>query len=166
MTTSNSITRQDAEDFLVSEAEILDEWRMPDWPKLFTKDGVYEVTSPASSTPLADEPASSLFLIADRMDRIEGRANRLMKSGTHAEFPRSKTRHIVTNFRVRDGKDGEAQVRANFAIYRTKEDTTTVYMGEYHYRLVREDGQIKIRQKRCVLDVNSLYDQGRLTIIL
>jgi p-cumate 2,3-dioxygenase beta subunit len=39
-------------------------------------------------------------------------------------------------------------------------------MGEYHYRLVREDGQIKIRQKRCVLDVNSLYDQGRLTIIL
>jgi len=160
------ITRLDAEDFIIAEAELLDEWRMPEWAKLFTKDAVYEVTSPASPTPLTDEPESTLFLIADRIDRIEGRANRLMKAGTHAEFPRSKTRHLVTNIRVRERSDGEAGVRANFAVYRTKEDTTTVYMGEYHYRLVREAEELKIRQKRCILDVNSLYDQGRLTIIL
>ena len=163
---NDKITRQEAEDFIIAEAEMLDEWRMPDWPKLFTRDAVYEVTSPASTTPLSDRPESSLFLIADRIDRIEGRANRLMKSGTHAEFPRSKTRHLVTNIRVREGDNGETKVRANFAVYRSKEDTTTVYMGEYHYRLVREGERLRIRQKRCVLDINSLYDQGRLTIIL
>lgn len=163
---NNAISRQEAEDFIIAESEILDEWQMPEWPKLFTRDAVYEVTSPASPTPLADKPESTLFLIADRIDRIEGRANRLMRPGAHAEFPHSKTRHLVTNFRVREGKDGEANVRANFAVYRTKEDTTTVYMGEYHYRLVRDGETLKIRQKRCVLDINSLYDQGRLTIIL
>jgi p-cumate 2,3-dioxygenase subunit beta len=163
---SQTISRQEAEDFIIAEAELLDEWKMPEWAKLFTQDARYEVTSPASTTPLTDRPESSLFLIADRIDRIEGRANRLMKSGTHAEFPRSKTRHLVTNMRVREGADGETNVRANFAVYRTKEDTTTVYMGEYHYRLARENGAMKIRQKRCVLDINSLYDQGRLTIIL
>ncbi len=160
------IARPEAEDFLISEAELLDDWQMPEWAKLFTQDAMYEVTSPASPTPREDNPESTLFLIADRIDRIQGRANRLMKAGTHAEFPRSKTRHLVTNIRVRDGADGEANVRANFAVYRTKEDTTTVYMGEYHYRLVRENGAVKIRRKRCILDINSLYDQGRLTIIL
>jgi p-cumate 2,3-dioxygenase beta subunit len=163
---SNAISRQEAEDFLIAEAELLDDWKMPEWPKLFTRDAMYEVTSPASATPLEDSPESTLFLIADRIDRIEGRANRLMKSGTHAEFPRSKTRHLVTNIRVRDGEAGETRVRANFAVYRTKEDTTTVYMGEYHYRLVRENDGVKIRRKRCILDINSLHDQGRLTIIL
>src|SRR5580698_7336528 len=113
---NSAITRQDAEDFLIAEAELLDEWRMPEWAKLFTKDAMYEVTSPASATPLTDEPESTLFLIADRIDRIEGRANRLMKVGTHAEFPRSKTRHLVTNIRVREGADGETKVRANFAV--------------------------------------------------
>ncbi|HTT83169.1 MAG TPA: aromatic-ring-hydroxylating dioxygenase subunit beta [Rhizomicrobium sp.] len=163
---SNAISRRDAEDFLIAEAELLDDWKMPEWAKLFTRDAVYEVTSPASATPLEDNPDTSLFLIADRIDRIEGRANRLMKPGTHAEFPRSKTRHLVTNIRVRAGENGEALVRANFAVYRTKEDTTTVYMGEYHYSLVRETDAVKIRRKRCILDINSLHDQGRLTIIL
>jgi p-cumate 2,3-dioxygenase beta subunit len=163
---AHQIARPEAEDFLISEAELLDDWKMPEWARLFTQDAMYEVTSPASTTPLEDSPESTLFLIADRIDRIQGRANRLMKAGTHAEFPRSKTRHLVTNIRVLVGADGEANVRANFAVYRTKEDTTTVYMGEYHYRLVRENGDVKIRRKRCILDINSLYDQGRLTIIL
>jgi len=161
-----SISKLEAEEFIVAEAELLDDWQLEEWVGLYSNDALYEVASPASRTPRSDSPASTLFLIADRIDRIKGRASRLLKSTAHAEFPRSKTRHLVTNFRVRPGDGGETNLRANFAIYRTKEDTTTVYMGEYHYRLRREDGQIRILQKRCILDINSLYDQGRLTIIL
>ena len=163
---SNAISRSEAEDFLVNEAEILDDWRLPEWPALYARDARYEVCGPAAVDGATDSPDTHLFLIADRIDRIQGRANRLMKPTAHAEYPHSKTRHLVSNFRVRAGENDETKVKANFAVFRTKEDTQTVYMGEYHYVLVRENGAIKIRVKRCILDLNSLTNQGRLTIIL
>ena len=169
------LTRTQAEDFLFAECELLDDWRLPEWATLYTEDAVYEITSPATADPLTARPEATLFLVADKIDRIRGRATRLMKKTAHAEFPHSKTRHLLGNVRVsrgeggEGGQGGETRVRANFAVYRTKEDTTTVYMGEAHYTLVEDAaqaGRIKIRSKRCVLDLNSLYHQGRLTIIL
>jgi len=161
-----AITRAEAEAFLYDEAELLDDWRLPEWAALFTEDAVYEVASCSSKTPTTDSPDDSLFLISDRIDRIRGRATRLMKPTAHAEFPRSKTRHMISNVRVRGEDGGVSYVRANFAVFRTKEVTTTTYMGELHYRLLRASGAIRIRSKRAVLDLNSLHDQGRLTIIL
>jgi p-cumate 2,3-dioxygenase beta subunit len=167
---SGALTRAEAEDFLFHEAELLDAWMLDAWVALYTEDAVYEVTSPSSDEPRGDDPAATLFLIADRIGRIRGRATRLGKKSAHAEYPHSKTRHLVSNVRARPGngahEGAETAVRANFAVYRTKEDATTVYMGEYDYRLVRGADGIRIRAKRASLDLNSLYDQGRLTILL
>jgi p-cumate 2,3-dioxygenase beta subunit len=161
------LTRPEAEDFLFHEAELLDEWRLPEWAGLFAEDAVYEVTSPSAIDPVNADPAASLFLISDRIDRIQGRASRLMKKTAHAEYPHSKTRHMVSNVRVTGGGEGETRLRANFAVFRTKEDNSTYYMGEYHYVLVTDGaGVTRIRSKRAVLDLNSLVNQGRLTIIL
>lgn len=162
----SALTRERAEDFLFREAELLDDWKLEEWVALYREDAIYEVTSPASADPVASDPAKTLFLVADRIDRIRGRAVRLMKKTAHAEYPRSKTRHLIGNVRVAAGLEGETNIRANFAVYRTKEDTTTVYMGEYRYRVAVEAERLRIVQKRCILDLNSLYDQGRLTIIL
>lgn len=161
-----SISLRQAEQFLYFEAELLDDWRLPEWAKLYTDDAAYEVTSPNSDDPVAASPANSLFLISDRKDRIDGRAVRLMKKTAHAEYPHSKTRHLVTNVRLVESSGGEAKVKANFCVFRTKENTTTNYMGEYRYTLVRQGEEIRIRHKRSILDLNSLYDQGRLSIIL
>ena len=68
--------------------------------------------------------------------------------------------------RVSAEDGGATRVRANFAVYRTKEDTSTVYMGEAFFTLVEVAEETRIRHKRCVLDLNSLVNQGRLTIIL
>jgi p-cumate 2,3-dioxygenase beta subunit len=163
---SNVLTRAEAEDFLFHEAELLDDWKMPEWAALYTEDAIYEVTSPASADPVASDAADSLFLISDRIDRIRGRASRLMKKNAHAEYPRSKTRHLVTNVRVVGPEDGGTRVRSNLVVYRTKEDTTSVFMGESWATLVHEDGALKIQRKRIILDLNSLYNQGRLTIVL
>lgn len=161
-----SLTRDQAEDFLFHEAELLDDWKLPEWAALFREDAIYEITSPAAENPAETDPATSLFLVADRIDRIRGRAARLMKKTAHAEYPRSKTRHLVSNVRVASGDAGETRVRANFHVFRTKEETTTSYMGEYRYRIAGTPGTLQIVQKRIILDLNSLYDQGRLTIIL
>jgi p-cumate 2,3-dioxygenase subunit beta len=163
---SQLLTRAEVEDFLYHEAELLDEWALPAWAQLYTEGALYEVTSPASENPRESDPANALFLISDKIDRIRGRAKRLMNKTAHAEYPHSKTRHLVTNVRVTGGENGETTARANFAVYRAKEESLSVFMGEAFYTLAREDGQIRFRWKRCILDLNSLYHQGRLTIIL
>lgn len=161
------LTRAEVEDFLFREAELLDMWQLPEWAELYTEDALYEVTSPASVDPIASDAANTLFLISDRIDRIRGRARRLMKKSAHAEYPRSKTRHMVTNVRViGEAEGGGTSARANIAVFRTKEDTSTIYMGDCFYTIVNEGGALKFKWKRAILDLNSLYNQGRLTIIL
>lgn len=160
------MNRSEVEDFLYHEAELLDEWQTEAWAALYTEDSLYEVTSPACADPARADARNTLFLISDRIERIRGRANRLTKKTAHAEYPRSKTRHLITNVRVTGGEGEETKARANFAVYRTKEDTSTVYMGEAFFTLVQTAEGVRIRHKRCILDLNSLYNQGRLTIIL
>lgn len=161
-----TMNRAEVEDFLFYEAELLDAWETEQWAGLYTEDALYEVTSPACADPAGADARNTLFLISDRIDRIRGRAVRLTKKTAHAEYPRSKTRHMVSNVRVLGGEGEETKARANFAVFRTKEDTSTIYMGEAFFTLVRTAEGTRIRHKRCVLDLNSLYNQGRLTIIL
>lgn len=162
-----ALTRAQAEDLLFLEAELLDAWDLMAWTEMYTEDSLYEVTSPANADPHNSDARNTLFLISDRIDRIRGRAKRLLKKTAHAEYPHSKTRHMVSNVRVAAGEgEGETRVRANFAVFRTKEDNSTIYMGEAFFTLVETADGVRIRRKRCVLDLNSLYNQGRLTIIL
>ncbi len=160
-------TRHQVEEFLYQEAELIDDWRLPEWSELYTEDARYDVTSLDSPDPINSSAKDSLFLLADDMERLTSRAKRLMKKTAHAEFPHSKVRHIISNVRLDPNANGEIKVRANFVVYRTKEDNTSQYMGQTHYVLVpQEAGGFKIKHKRCILDLNSLADQGRLTIIL
>jgi p-cumate 2,3-dioxygenase beta subunit len=159
-------SRSAIEEFLYREAELLDDWRLPEWAELFTDDARYDIASLDADDPSTADPATSLFVLADDKLRIVSRAKRLMKKTAHAEYPHSKTRHITGNVRLGVINGNERAVRANFVVYRTKGDRTVQYMGEAHYLLVAAEGAIRIRRKRCNLDLNSLADQGRLTIIL
>jgi p-cumate 2,3-dioxygenase subunit beta len=160
-------TREQVEEFLYQEAELIDDWRLPEWSDLYTDDARYDVTSLDCNDPINSSSRDSLFLLADDKERLTSRAKRLMKKTAHAEFPHSKVRHIISNVRLEPNANGEIKVRANFVVYRTKEDTTSQYMGQSHYVLVpQEAGGFRIKHKRCILDLNSLADQGRLTIIL
>jgi p-cumate 2,3-dioxygenase beta subunit len=157
--------RNDVESFLFDEAELLDNWKLPEWAELYTADGKYEVASMSSDHPLIDDPATSIFIISDDREEIGLRTDRLMKKTAHCEYPHSKTRHLVSN--VRATEDGDVvKAKSNFATYRTKEGRTSIYMGEAHYVLERAGESFRIRQKRCALDLDTLNDQGRLTIIL
>jgi p-cumate 2,3-dioxygenase subunit beta len=160
-------TRDQVEEFLYQEAELIDDWRLPEWSELYTEDARYDVTSLDCVDPINSSAKNSLFLLADDKERLTSRAKRLMKKTAHAEFPHSKVRHIISNVRLEPNANGEIKVRANFVVFRTKEDNTSQYMGQSRYVLVpREGGGFRIKHKRCILDLNSLADQGRLTIIL
>jgi p-cumate 2,3-dioxygenase beta subunit len=157
-------TRIEVEDFLFQEADLLDNWKLDEWLALYAKDAEYEV--PSTELPRDASPAESLFYIADDYPRLEQRVIRLGKKSMHSEWPRSKTRHLVTNVRVLGEEAGEIKVSAAFIVYRTKWGNSDVFVGSYDYRLRRAGEGFLVRKKRCLLDLDGLRPQGRVSILL
>ena len=77
----HSVSRSDVEDFLFAEADLLDQWRLPEWLTLFTDDAKYEV--PCTDLPPDASPDTNLFYIADDRIRLGERVKRLMKRTAH-----------------------------------------------------------------------------------
>ncbi len=159
-----AVTREEVQELMFLEAELLDEWRLKEWLDLFTADGSYFV--PATDLPPNASPDTSLFYVADDRFRMEQRVERLLKRTAHAEFPRSKTRHLVSNVRIRSRSTEELEVGAAVLTYRTKMGLTETYIGSYRYRIVLTADGLRIREKRCVLDMDGLRPNGRISIIL
>lgn len=161
---TNHVTRAEAEDLLFEEADLLDQWKLEQWLKLYTDDAAYLV--PSTDLPPGADPAKTLFYIADDRARMNERIVRLMKKSAHSEYPRSRTRHLVGNVRVGAPQGDETPVSAAFVTFRTKGAITDTYMGRLLYRLRRVDGALRIREKRCELDLDGLRPHGRVSIIL
>ena len=158
------VTREQVEDFMFYEAELLDDWKLKEWLQLFTDDGSYFV--PTTDTPPGASPDDALFYVADDRFRLEQRVERLLKRTAHAEYPKSKTRHLVSNVRIRSRSEDELEVGAAVLTYRTKMGLTETYIGSYRYRLAVTADGLKIREKRCELDMDGLKPNGRISIIL
>lgn len=157
-------SRNDVEVFLYREAALLDDWKLNEWLALFTDDAVYHV--PTTDLPKDAKPETSLFFIADDRFRLGERVARLNKRGAHAEFPHSRTRHLVCNVLIDEQSADETVVSAAFSVHRFKEGTADLYVGKYRYRLRSTDGGLRIREKRCMLDMDALRPQGRISILL
>jgi p-cumate 2,3-dioxygenase subunit beta len=157
---------REIEDFLFDEAELLDTWDLEAWLSLFTEDCRYLV--PPGELPEDASPDSALFYIADDHQMLHERVKRLAKRSAHAEFPHSRTRHFVSNVRIlpEGNANGAIGVRCAFLTHRSRAGVIDMFIGKSSYRLVRSDGQLRIREKRCRLDYDNLREQGRLSILL
>jgi p-cumate 2,3-dioxygenase subunit beta len=163
--TAQAVTRQEVEDFLYFEADLLDNWRLDEWLALFDPErGGYYM--PRTDHPDGD-PNTDLFLIADDMPKLRSRVEQLLSGLTWAENPRSRTRHMVSNVRIR-GRVGEVlSVAANFVVYRMRFQNIDPYIGTYHYKLVpRDAGQFTILERRVVLDLEALRPHGKVSFIV
>lgn len=163
---TGSIARDEIENFLYEEAALLDGWKLEEWKALFTPDGEYMIVTPSVANPETADPATTLFLVADDQERLTQRVERLLDGNAHVEYPRSKTRHCLSNIRFKAGSGDDVVVYANFVTYRTKFDETTYFPGHIVWRLKREGGAFRIREKRCIIDTDTLAMQGKVAIIL
>ncbi|MEH7130988.1 aromatic-ring-hydroxylating dioxygenase subunit beta [Neobacillus drentensis] len=157
------ITRQEVEDLLYYEAELLDDWKLKEWAALFSKDGSYLI--PPIGNPEADSNCS-LFIARDDRARLEQRALRLLKREAHVEYPHSTTLHNVSNIRIVENEEEIVTVKCNFSTYRTKREMLDCYVGIHEYKLVKENGEIKFKEKKVVLKLDSLRPHGKVSIIL
>jgi len=161
---AGTVSRTEVENFLYHEAQLLDDWNLRDWEALFTPDGSYFV--PTTGAPENASPTDTLFYVADDRFRIGERVARLMKKGAHAEYPRSRTRHMIMNVRIESRAEGEVIVQSSFMVHRSKDSASSMYVGHYRHCLAVVDGQLKIREKRCTLDTDTLRPLGRISIVL
>jgi p-cumate 2,3-dioxygenase beta subunit len=157
------ITRAQIEDFLYEEAALLDAWQLQEWLELLTEDATYEV--PSTDTPDGDA-RTTLFLIADNIERIRSRVHQLLGKSAWAENPPSRTRRFISNVRIREVEGETIRVTANFAVYRMRFEQVDTYIGRYEYTLVWRDGALKIRHRRAILDLEALRPHGKVSIIL
>jgi p-cumate 2,3-dioxygenase beta subunit len=157
------LTRAEVEDFLFHEAALLDAWRLSEWYGLFTDDATYTV--PPTDAPGA-EPHDTLFLISDDADRLRSRVEQLEGKSTWSESPPSRTRRMISNVRVLRSEGDRTWVTCNFVVYRFRNDGTSTYVGHCEYQLVRDEKGLRIRDRRAILDLESLRDVGKVSFIL
>ncbi len=62
--------------------------------------------------------------------------------------------------------DDWVKVTANFAVWRFQHEATDCYVGRYVHVLVRSASGLMFRERRAILDLESLRPHGKLSFIL
>jgi p-cumate 2,3-dioxygenase beta subunit len=156
-------SRHEVEDLFYREAALLDEWRLEEWLELLTEDAIYQI--PPTDVPEGDS-RNTLFIIADDAPRIRSRVKQLLGKSAWAEHPPSRTRRIIANVRVLGVEGQDILVTANFAVHRMRYESVDTYIGRYNYRLVRSGNDLRIRERRAILDNEALRPHGKISFIL
>ena len=163
-TDTRTVTRSEVEDFLYTEAEILDSWNYDGWLALFEEGARYEI-------PTTDYRGWSLHtggsFVDDDYDLIQARVKRLKSRKAHAENPHSRTHRMISNVRRSTGEEeGTLNVAANFIVSRARDGHFDSYMGRYEHVLVSGADGLKFRLRRTLLVHEALQLGARLSFIL
>ncbi len=137
-------THYQVADFLHQEAELLDDWNFREWLKVMAQDANYFMRTGANAQTRdrrrhVGPPTTWIF--NDNWYQLERRVARLETGMAWAEEPPSRTRHLVSNLRVRETEDGQGfEIRSNYALHRSqKEKDYTTYFGMRIDRVRRAD---------------------------
>lgn len=156
--------RAEIEDFLFHEAALLDEWKLNEWLTLLAPDARYLV--PPNDVPDGD-PASTLFLVADDAERIRQRVIRILDPNCHAESPPSRLRRQLSNVRILSQDAQTLTVTFNFICHRyRRHERIRQYVGKMTYQIVKQGAELKIRERRVVLDSHELGSLGSVSFLL
>jgi 3-phenylpropionate/cinnamic acid dioxygenase small subunit len=148
--------RCEVRDFLLLEAEALDEGRFRDWLGMLAEQVDYRMPVRTTRDRRGGPGfATDAFHFAEDRYRLELRVARLETGTAWAEEPPSRTRHFVSNVRVRPGAGAdEVHVRSNLLFYRTRGDDRRydLLSAERQDVLQRVDGGWKLAKRNILLD--------------
>lgn len=171
MTTTSMLTRQEAEELVYRECQLLDEGKLEEWLTLFSDDGVYWL--PASDS--ADPEREPSLIYDDALQRTK-RVHQLVHESHLAQRPASRTVHLVSNLRAEPQvREDEALVRCNLMVaeIRPGDHQATQYSlgaqrvlaAQCEYRFRREGGRWAIAMKKVLL-IDRDLPQYNLSFIL
>lgn len=149
--------------FLFREARLLDEWRLLEWyDEMLTDDIRYSVPA----TDVRGETADALGLIDDDAARLRQRIEQLRNGEVWCENPRSRTNRMISNVEILTDRGTHLDVAANVIVYRFGHGRSDAYVGKCRFELVVEGESFRVRRRVVVLDHETLYEHGKLSIIL
>jgi len=151
--------RYSIEDFFYLEAELLDDRRLREWLDLFTDDVHYwmpvrynPLDRPTGLNEELSKPGESYYFNDDK-ESLRIRVERTYAKTAWAEMPPSRTRHIISNIRVKRDDGVEIEAHSNFIVYRTRmEKDQDIFVGTRRDILRRVNGAIKIARRTIILD--------------
>jgi 3-phenylpropionate/cinnamic acid dioxygenase small subunit len=120
--------RDDIEQFLYYEADLLDDRQYREWLDLLADEITYEVRTRPNLDPMGNDdaiPPSIAF--EDNKESLTWRVKRAESGMAWAEEPPSRTRYLISNIRVRQ-QDQALAVRSNFLLYRNRLETTVHFL--------------------------------------
>ena len=156
------LLRQEVEEFLYREAELLDERRYEEWLELLTDDVRYFM--PMRRNVPHDETEREFTRegvdvnwFDEGKDTLTRRVRQLLTGIHWAEEPPSRICHMISNVQILRAGASEVAVKSRFLVYRNRVETETdVLVGKREDLLRRVNGGFKIARRRIVLDQNVL----------
>ena len=142
--------------FLYHEAELLDNARQVEWLDLLTEDVTYRMPVRINvrrngSSPYAEE--TDIF--SDNLASLRVRVNKLDTEYAWAESPPSRTRHHVSNVRVREtDSPHELEALSYILVYRNRADNPAadILSAERQDLLRKVDGSWRLARRLIVFD--------------
>jgi 3-phenylpropionate/cinnamic acid dioxygenase small subunit len=165
-TSVDVVLHYEVEQFLYNEAALLDDRRYHEWLDLFTEDAHYwmpirrTLARGDEAHELTAEDENSFF--DDDKTTLARRVAKLDTGYSWAEDPPSRTRHLVTNVRLRPGSTLTLiTADCNFIVYRSRLATDEdLWVGRREDTLRKEDGKWKIAQRKIFLDQTVLRSKN------
>ena len=151
--------RREVEEFYYAEAELLDNRQFREWFKLLADDIRYwmpirhnPLERPGDVTNELSNPGEGFYFDDDKAS-LQIRIERVYAKNAWAEMPPSRTRHLISNVRIKKDDANAIEVYANFIVYRTRMETDQdFFVGERRDVLRRMNGTFQIARRTIILD--------------
>ena len=161
------LLKQEIEEFLYREAELLDERRYEEWLDLFTEDTHYfmPMRRNVPRNELEREftrAGTDVNWFDEGKDTLRRRVKQILTGVHWAEEPPSRICHMISNVQLLHTSPAgptakEVGVKSRFLIYRNRVETETDFLVGKREDLLRQvDGQWRIARRKIILDQSVL----------
>lgn len=134
-------------ELLAREAHVLDDRDYEGWLELFTDDCLYWMPV----DPLAEDGTMRLNVFYDDKAKMRDRIARLGSGSAYTEEPISLTARTFSALQLEDTGGEPVMARSNFQLIAYRSGDQRLLGGRYRHRLVRENGRLRISEKRVTL---------------
>jgi biphenyl 2,3-dioxygenase beta subunit len=140
--------------FLHEEAELLDGCKYAEWLALFASDIRYWMPVRTTRFLTDGDGFEEVAFFEENYASLRTRVKRLETETAWAETPPSRTRHYVSNLRVRAAEEADALFAvSSFLVTRTRSDHGhQLFTGERHDTLRRVEGTFTIASRKILID--------------
>jgi 3-phenylpropionate/cinnamic acid dioxygenase small subunit len=165
------LLKQEIEEFLYCEADLLDERCYEDWLGLLAEDVRYWMPM-RRNVKFGEEDheftraGQDINWFDEGKETLTRRVRQILTGMHWAEEPVSRISHMVSNVRLLEVNPSPAQpievsARCRFLIYRNRVETETDFLvGKREDLLRRVDGGWKIARRKIILDQNVLLSKN------